>query len=91
MYNVFGSVNEIESHNKSRQYYLALEKFWVNQCGWLLLCTAVNMGISITSFWKTFLYGVKRDTMKNKLVSENSWKNLLLIDLKILFQLILGL
>ena len=29
----FGSVNEVGSHNKSHQLYLALEKFWVTQCG----------------------------------------------------------
>ena len=27
MYKLFGSVNEVESHNKSRQFYLELEKF----------------------------------------------------------------
>ena len=33
MYKFLGSVNEIGSHNKSRQSGLALEKFWVTQCG----------------------------------------------------------
>ena len=37
------AVNEVDSHNKSRQSDLALEKQWVTQCGWLRLCTAVSM------------------------------------------------
>ena len=31
----FGSVNEVDSHNKSHQSDLVLEKFWVVQCGWI--------------------------------------------------------
>ena len=50
-----------ESHNKSRQYDLALEIFWVTHCGWLRLCTTVSMGMTIINFWKIFCYGVKRD------------------------------
>ena len=61
IYKFFGYVNEFDSHNKSRQYYLALEKFWVTQYGWLRLCTTVAMGMTITNFWKLFYYGVKRD------------------------------
>ena len=60
MYKFFGAVNEVESHNKSRQYDLALEKFWVTRCGWIQLCTTVAMGITITNFWKLFCYGFKR-------------------------------
>ena len=61
----FGSVNEVDSHKKSRQSDIALEKFWVTQCGWLRLCTTVSMGVTITNCWKLFLYGVKRDRYKN--------------------------
>ena len=61
MYKFFGSVNEVDSHNKSRQSGLALEKFWVTQCGWLWLCTTVAMGMAITNSWELFSYGVKRD------------------------------
>ena len=43
MYKFFGSVNEVDSHNKSRHSYLALEKLWVTQCGCLRLCTIVAM------------------------------------------------
>ena len=32
MYNYFGPVNEVDSHNKSRQYYMVLGLFWVNWC-----------------------------------------------------------
>ena len=55
------AVNEVDSHNKLRQYYLALEKWWVPQCGWMRLCTTVAMGMTITNFRKLFCYGVKRD------------------------------
>ena len=57
----FVLVNEVDSHNKSRQSVLVLEKFWVTQCGWLWLCTNVAMGMTITIFWKLFFYGIKRD------------------------------
>ena len=57
----FGLVNEVDSHNKSLQLDLALEKFWVTQCGWIRLFTTDAMGTMITSFWKLFRYGVKRD------------------------------
>ena len=43
------AVNEVDSHNKSRQSDLALEKWWVTQCGWLRLCTKVAMGMTITN------------------------------------------
>ena len=35
MYNLSESVNEVDSHNKSRKSYTALEKLWVTQCCWL--------------------------------------------------------
>ena len=58
---LFGSVNEVDSHNISSQYDLTLEKFQINQCDCLQLCTAVSMGMNITHFWELFRYGVKRD------------------------------
>ena len=60
MPNLFGSINEVDSHKKSRQSDLVLEKFWVTRCGWLGLCTAVDMGTTITKFWKLFCYGFNR-------------------------------
>ena len=60
MYKFFGSVNEVDSQNKSRHSDLALEKFCVTQCGWLRLCTVVDMGMTITNLWKIFRYGIKR-------------------------------
>ena len=56
----FGSVNEVDPFNKSRQSDLVLGKCWVTQCGWLWLCVTVAMGMTITHFWKLFSYGVKR-------------------------------
>ena len=35
IFKFFGSINEVYSHNKSGQYDLKLEKFWVTWCGWL--------------------------------------------------------
>ena len=61
MSNLFSAVNEVDSHKKSRQYDLALEKWLVTQCGWLRLCTTVAMGMTITNCWKLFRYGVKRE------------------------------
>ena len=61
MSKVFSAVNEVDSHNKSRQSDLALKKWWVTQCGWLRLCTTVAMVTTITNCWKLFRYGVKRD------------------------------
>ena len=60
MSKTISAVNEVGSHNKSRQYDLALEKWWVTQYGWLWLCTTVAMGMTITNCWKLFRYGVKR-------------------------------
>ena len=61
MYKFFGSVNEVEYHNKSRQSDLSLEKFCVAQCGWIYICTTGDMGMTITNFLKLFSYGVNRD------------------------------
>ena len=58
--NFFSSVNDMDSHNNSRQSDIVLEKFWVTQCGWLRLCTAVSMGMTITNCWKLFFYRIKR-------------------------------
>ena len=38
------AVNEVDSHNKSRQYDLVLEKWCITECGWLRLYTTVSMG-----------------------------------------------
>ena len=54
-------MNEVDSHNKSRQSGLALDKWWVTKCGWLRLCTTVAMGMTITNCWKLFRCGVKRE------------------------------
>ena len=61
MYKLFGAVNEFEAQNKPRQSDLALENWWVTQCGWLRLFTTFATGMTITNCWKLFRYGVKRD------------------------------
>ena len=75
----FGSVNDVDSHNKSCQSDLALEKFWVTQCGWLRLYATVAMGTKINNSWKLFHYRVKRDHY-NKFIGirEFSEKSLLI-------------
>ena len=60
MSKLVSAVNQDYSHNKSRQSDLALEKWWVTQCGWLQLCTTVVMVMTIDNCWKLFRYGVKR-------------------------------
>ena len=60
MSKLFLFFNEVESHNKPRHYNLALEKFWVTQCGCIWLYTEVVMGMTIKIFRKIFCYGVNR-------------------------------
>ena len=59
MYKFFGSINEVDPHNKPRQSYLELEKFWVTKCGWIRLCTTVDIGMTINNSRKLFHYGFK--------------------------------
>ena len=61
MYNLFGSLNVVESHIKSSQSDLALYKYWVTHSFWLWLFTDVAIVMNITNCWKLFSYGVKRD------------------------------
>ena len=44
-----------------QQSDLALESKCVTRFGWLRLCIIVAIGITISSFWKLFGYGVNRD------------------------------
>ena len=69
-------MNEVDSHNKSRQSDLALEKWWVTKCGWLRLCTTFAMGMTITNCWKLFFYGVKRDHYDKLIGIKNSSERL---------------
>ena len=45
----FGSVNKMDSHNKSRKSDIALEKFWVMQCGCIWFYNTVAVGININN------------------------------------------
>ena len=83
-------MNEVDSHNKSRQSDLELEKWWVNQCGSLRLCKTVDMGMTITNCWKLFLYGVKRDHYKKFIGIRELSEQLAQYSFKILFRLRLG-
>ena len=74
MYKCFDLVNEVDSHNKSHQLDLALDKFLVMQCGWLRLCTTVAMGMTITNYWKLFSMRLKRTTTTSVLVLGTSQK-----------------
>ena len=70
------AVDDVDSHNKSRQYDLALEKCWVTQCGWLRLCTTVDMGMTITNCCKLFRCGVKRDHYEKLIGIRELWERL---------------
>ena len=61
MSKLFRSVNEIDPHKKSRQLDLALENYWVTQCGWIWSCNIFDNGMNLTSLLKLFHYGVKRE------------------------------
>ena len=65
MFKFYGSVNEVESHKKSRQYDLVLEKYWVNQWGWIQLCTSVDMVMTIKIYGNCFVMGLRDINMKN--------------------------
>ena len=89
MSNLFGYVDEVDSHNKSRHSDLALEKFRVTRFVCLQLFKAVAMVMNVTNFWKLFFVGLRDITIKILFLSDNYWNNLLLIASIILFQLIL--
>ena len=90
LYKLFGSVNEIESHNKSMKSDLVLGYFWVTQCGWLQLCTEFSIVITITNLWKIFPDGVKIYHL-DKLIGTREFLEQLVLDLfNNNFQLILG-
>ena len=61
MSKINSSVNEFDSHNNSRQSNLEMKKWWVAQCGWIRICTTVDMVMTIINCWKLFRCGVKRD------------------------------
>ena len=75
----FSAVNDVDSHKKSRQSDLSLEKLWVIQCGCMRLCTTVATGMTIANGWKLFRYGVKRDHYE-KLISTREFSEQLAQD-----------
>ena len=79
MYKCFGSINEVDSHNKSHQLDLALDKFLVMKCGWLRLCTTVATGLIITNCWKLFFYGVKRNSY-DKFIGVREFSSIIAFD-----------
>ena len=50
MSKLFGSINEVDYHNKLRNSDLVLENYWFTKCGWIHLFTTFSMGITITNF-----------------------------------------
>ena len=91
MYKLFGSVNEVGVHNKSRLSDLALGKLWVTQCVWLRLYTTVDMGMNIHNLLKLYRYGVKIDHYENLIDIRGFLERLDLVWFINNFQLILGL
>ena len=59
MSRLFGFINGIESHNKSRQLDSALENYWVTKCDRIKLCTTAAMETNIKNVRKK-RYGLKR-------------------------------
>ena len=82
----FGAVNEVDSHKKSRQSDIAMEKFLVKQCGWLRFCATVSMGMTMTIVWEMFCYGVKRNYFNKSISIREFSEKLLLIASIILSQ-----
>ena len=76
----FGYVNDVDSHTKSSQYDLALEKFWVTKCGWIRSRTTVLMGTTINKLLQLCCYGVKRDHY-DKLIGIREFLEQLALDL----------
>ena len=72
----FGYVNDVDSHTKSSQYDLALEKLCVTKCGWIQSRTTVLMGTTINKLWQLCCYGVKRDHY-DKLIGIREFSELL--------------
>ena len=91
IYNLFGSLNVVESHIKSSQSDLALYKYWVTHSFWLWLFTDVAIVMNITNCWKLFRYGVKIDYYEKWFVSDNSRNKLILVSSIIFLQITPGL
>ena len=70
-----GSINEVESHNKSHPSDIALDKFWVAQYGWLWLCNTGSMGMTMNNEYKRFAMVLRGATMTSLLSSGNYLKN----------------
>ena len=68
VYNFFGPVNEVDSHNKSMQYYMEPEEFWVTQYCRISLCTTVDMKILLLICLNYFVMGFRENAMKQLLV-----------------------
>ena len=49
MSKLFGSINEVDSHNNSMNSGLALENILVTHCAWIRLFMIVAMGMTITN------------------------------------------
>ena len=63
--NLSGSSNEVDSHNKFRQYDLVLENYLVTQFVWIQLFTAVYMVVIIKNYGNYFILGIREIIMKN--------------------------
>ena len=54
----FYACNAVDNPNRMRQYYLALDKFWVTQSVYLRLATTVVLGMGIADGEILYRYGV---------------------------------
>ena len=70
----FNACNAIYNHNKIRQYYLALEKYWVTQSGHFILANTVALGMGITDGKLLYCHGVSEGNVDRK-ISTLEYKN----------------
>ena len=78
MSKLFGSISEVDPHNKSRQSSLVLKLLWVTYRGWLLSCTTASMITTVTNLWKLFCCGVKRYHYEKLIGIREFWERLAL-------------
>ena len=70
----FSAFNKIENHNRTRQYYLVLEKYWVTQSIYFRFAAAVELGMEITD-GKILFCNVISEQSNEKNISMREYNN----------------
>ena len=63
----FNACNAIDNQNIIRQYYLAVDKYWVTQSGYFRLATTVALGVGITYGKILYCNGVAEGNVDRKI------------------------